>query len=85
MRPGAAAPRRGTPARLYGAWSSDGFALLAAFTAASITWSLMPADSWFEANRTFAYLAAFAGGLALGRLAPRRWSALLHGVAIAAS
>ena len=30
-----------------------------------------PSDSWLEANRTFAYLAAFAGALALVRLAPR--------------
>ena len=83
MRPGAAVAAHGrTPARLRGAWALAAFALLAAFTALSITWSLMPADSWLETNRTFAYLAVFAGGLALGRLAPKRWSALLHGVAI---
>ena len=44
----------------------------------------MPSDSWLETNRTLAYLAVLAGGLALGRLAPGRWSALLAGVAIAA-
>ena len=59
------------------------FALLTVLTALSITWSLMPSDSWLETNRTLAYLAAFAGGLALGRLAPGRWSAVIAGVAIA--
>ena len=44
---------------------------LAAYTALSITWSLSPGDSWLEANRTFAYVAAFAGALALVRLVPR--------------
>ena len=42
-----------------------------AFTALSVLWSLAPADSWIEANRTFAYLAVFAGGIALARLAAR--------------
>ncbi len=44
----------------------------------------MPNDSWLETNRTFAYFATFAGGLALGRLRPGRWSALLAGIAISA-
>ena len=63
------APAR-TPARLRGAWVLVAFALLAVFTALSITWSLMPSDSWLETNRTLAYLAVLAGGLALGRLRP---------------
>ena len=58
------------------------FFALAAFTALSIMWSLMPADSWFEANRTLAYAAVLAGAWALGRLAPRRWSAVIAGVAL---
>jgi hypothetical protein len=73
-----------TPARLRGGWSLAAFTALALFTAFSITWSLMPNDSWLEVNRTFAYLATFAGGLALGRLAPGRWSDLINGIAIAA-
>ena len=48
------------------------FGLLAAFTALSIVWSLAPADSWLEANRTLAYLAVFAAGIALVRLVPGR-------------
>ena len=70
----------GTPVRLRGIWALLGFALLAAFTIASLNWSLTPGDSWLEASRTLAYLGTFAGGFALARLAPRRWSALLGGL-----
>ena len=61
---------RARPRVLRGSWVLVAFALLAVFTALSISWSLMPDDSWLETNRTLAYLAALAGGLALGRLAP---------------
>jgi hypothetical protein len=73
-----------TPHRLRGGYALAAFALLAVFTALSVTWSLMPNDSWLEANRTLAYFAVFAGGLALGRLRPRNWSALLAGIALSA-
>ena len=74
-------PRSFAP--LWGGGSLLAFGALAAFTALSITWSLAPSDSWLEANRTFAYLAVFAAGIALARLIPHRWPALLHGVALA--
>jgi hypothetical protein len=73
-----------TPARLRGITALAAFAALAVYTALSMTWSLTPGESWLETNRTFAYLATMAGGLALGRLAPRQWSAMLIGVALAA-
>jgi hypothetical protein len=73
-----------TPAVLRGSWVLVAFALLAAFTALSVNWSLMPNDSWLETNRTLAYFAVFAGGLALGRLRPGSWTALLAGIAISA-
>lgn len=73
-----------TPPRLRGGWVLGTFALLAAFTALSVNWSLMPGDSWLEANRTLAYLAVLAAGLALGRLIPGRWAALIAGVGAAA-
>ena len=44
-------------ARCTACWAVLAFALLAAYTALSIVWSLAPADSWLEANRTLAYLA----------------------------
>ena len=56
------------------------FAALALLTALSISWAINPADAWLEANRTIAYLAAFAGIAAVARLAPRRWPALLGGL-----
>jgi tetratricopeptide (TPR) repeat protein len=73
-----------TPARLRGAWLIGAFALLTAFTALSINWSLTPSESWLETNRMLGYLAVLAGGLALGRLWPGRWAALIGGVALAA-
>ena len=58
------------------------FAALAALTFASLAWSVQPASSWLEANRTLSYLAAFATAMALARLAPGRWPALIGGVAL---
>jgi tetratricopeptide (TPR) repeat protein len=57
------------------------FAALAAWTAASVAWSVQPATSWVEAGRTASYLAAFGGALALARIAPGRWRAVLGAVA----
>jgi len=57
------------------------FAALAALTYLSIAWSVQPANSWVEANRTLSYLAAFGAAVALARLAPTRWSALVGAVA----
>jgi hypothetical protein len=73
-----------TPAKLRGAWVLVAFAVLAAYTALSVNWSLMPGASWLEANRTLSYLAALVAGLALGRLAPGRWSAVVVGIAASA-
>jgi hypothetical protein len=67
-------------APLHGGGPLLAFAALAALTVLSVVWSLAPSDSWTEANRTFAYLALFAGGIAFARLAPQRWPALVAGV-----
>jgi hypothetical protein len=67
---------------LYGAAAVLAFALLAAFTSLSILWSLAPSDSWVEASRTLSYLFAFAGTMALARLVPGQWPAVLHGIAL---
>ena len=56
------------------------FAALAALSYLSIAWSVQPATSWLEANRTLSYLGAFGAAVALARLAPGRWKAVLGGV-----
>ncbi len=56
------------------------FGVLAALTAISIFWSIAPDLSWIEADRTFAYFAVFAAGVAAGRLAPTRYAVLLRGL-----
>jgi O-antigen ligase len=67
---------------LRGGLTLLGLGALAVYSAVSITWSLSPADSWTEFNRALAYLAVFAGGLALVRMLPGRWPAVLSGVAL---
>lgn len=54
------------------------FGLLAALTAISIFWSIAPDVTWVEADRTFAYFAVFAAGVALGRLYPAAAPLLLR-------
>jgi hypothetical protein len=56
------------------------FGALAALTAISIFWSIAPDQTWVEANRTFAYFAVFAAGVAAGRLAPTGYAILLRGL-----
>jgi tetratricopeptide (TPR) repeat protein len=60
------------------------FVALAVLTALSIAWSVQPAASWLEANRTLAYLGAFVAAVALARLFPQRWPALVGAIALAA-
>jgi O-Antigen ligase len=59
------------------------FAAMAALSYLSIAWSVQPATSWVESNRTLSYLAAFGAAAALARLAPGRWRAVVGGVAAA--
>ena len=71
---------RTADAPLWGAGPLLALGVLAAYTALSVLWSLAPADSWVEANRTFAYLAVFASGIALVRLMPGRWPGVVMGI-----
>ena len=61
------------------------FAAIAALTAISIAWSVQPDDSWLEANRTLSYAAAFGGAIALARLLPERWPAVVGSIAMLAT
>jgi hypothetical protein len=74
-----------TETRLWGAGALVLFGGLGALTLASISWSVQPANSWVEANRTISYLAVFAGALALARLAPRRWPGVVGAIAVLAT
>ena len=69
--------------RLWGGVTLLLLGAVAAWTAISVAWSIQPADSWQAANLTLAYLAVFAGGIALVHVAPARWSALLGAVVLA--
>jgi tetratricopeptide (TPR) repeat protein len=69
--------------RLWGAVTLTLMAALVVVTALSITWAVEPSGAWVEANRTLSYLATMAAGVALVRLFPHRWAALLGGVVLA--
>jgi hypothetical protein len=69
--------------RLWGGITLALFAALAALTAISITWSIDPASSWNAANLLFAYLGTFAAAIALVRISPRRWAAVVGAVVLA--
>ena len=75
----------GAPGRAWGGVTLLLFAALAALTYASIAWSVQPDNSWTEANRTLSYLAAFGAAIAMARIVPERWPALLGAVAAAAT
>jgi hypothetical protein len=80
----AAAVIWGPPGRFHGAVSVALFAALAALTALSITWAVVPSLAYVEANRTFAYLAVFAGAVGAARLAPRAGPVVINGILLAA-
>jgi tetratricopeptide (TPR) repeat protein len=73
----------GFRAAVHGGATLAALAALAGLTALSILWSLYPSDSWVETNRTLAYLAAFAAGVAAVRIARERWAAVAWGVLLA--
>src|ERR1700761_5180189 len=71
--------------RAWGGAAVGLFAAFSAFAALSIVWSVQPDWSWFGATQLLAYLSVFAGAVALGRLVPARWPALVGGLATAAA
>jgi O-antigen ligase len=69
----------------YGLWP---VALLIAFTALSglsVVWSVQPDVSWQDAGRLLAYSGVFGAAVALVRLGPDRWPAILGGLTLAAT
>lgn len=53
------------------------FGAFAVLTALSVGWSVEPAESWLEANRTLAWFATFVAAATLARAVPDGWSVLL--------
>ncbi len=71
-------------ARVYGLWPVGLLLAFTALTALSIVWSVQPDHSWQDSGRMLAYSGVFAAGVALVRIAPERWPAILGGLAMAA-
>ena len=71
--------------RWWGGVTIAWFAALALLTALSITWSIVPSDSWLEANRTIAYLMIFAAAVVGARAVGAWWSAVLGALCAAST
>jgi tetratricopeptide (TPR) repeat protein len=69
--------------RLRGAAPVALLLTLAAVAALSISWAVQPSSAWLEANRLFAYAAAFAAAVAAARVAPVRWPSVIGGILLA--
>jgi hypothetical protein len=70
--------------RAYGLWSLGLLLAFATLTALSVVWSVQPDESWQDAGRMFAYCGVFAAAIALVRIGPSYWPAVIGGVALAA-
>jgi hypothetical protein len=68
----------------YGVWSVALLLAFAVLTALSVVWSVQPDESWQDAGRMFAYCGVFAAAVALVRVDPGRWTAVLGGVTLGA-
>ena len=69
----------------YGLWPVGLLFAFTALSALSVVWSVQPDESWQDAGRMLAYSAVFGASVALVRLAPDRWPAILGGLALAAA
>jgi hypothetical protein len=72
-------------ARTFGLWPTGLLLAFTALTALSIVWSVQPDLSWQNSGRLLAYSGVFGTGVALARVAPRRWPAVLGGLTLAAA
>jgi hypothetical protein len=72
----------GRPA--FGLWSVGLLLAFAGLTALSVVWSVQPDESWQDAGRMFAYCGVFAAAVALVRIGPQHWPAVIGGLALAA-
>jgi cytochrome c-type biogenesis protein CcmH/NrfG len=70
--------------RAYGAWPAGLLLAFTVLTAVSIVWSVQPDHSWQDSGRMLAYTGVFTAGVALVRVVPGRWPAVLGGLTLAA-
>jgi len=70
--------------RAYGAWPAGLLLAFTVLTAVSIVWSVQPDHSWQDSGRMLAYTGVFAAGVALVRVVPDRWPAVLGGLTLSA-
>jgi O-antigen ligase/cytochrome c-type biogenesis protein CcmH/NrfG len=70
--------------RIWGVWPVALLLAFAVLSALSIVWSVQPEVSWQESGRLLAYSGVFAAGVALVRVVPERWPAVLGGLTLAA-
>jgi hypothetical protein len=80
---GALAVLASTPGPLHGGGALLAFIVLTVVTGLSVTWAVQPHDAWLEFNRTLAYLATFGAGVALARMLPGAWGALVGATLVA--
>ncbi len=76
---------RGRRGPLDGAFTMMAFGALALLCAVSVLWSVSPQQSWLSANLMIAYVAVFAGSMAIARLRSDGVQVVLRGVLLAAS
>ncbi|MEA2422548.1 MAG: hypothetical protein QOF55_1647, partial [Thermoleophilaceae bacterium] len=81
----ALAALRGRRGRLDGGLTLLAFGAYALLCALSILWSIAPHETWLSANLTIAYVALFAGGMAIARLRPDGVAVVLRGILLAAA
>jgi O-Antigen ligase len=71
-------------ARAFGIWSVGLLFAFTALTGLSVAWSVAPDASWQDAGRMLAYSGVFGAAVALARVLPAGWRALLGGIVLAA-
>lgn len=69
-------------ARAYGTWPLGLLLAFTMLTAISVGWSVTPDSSWQDTGRMLAYSGVFAAAVALVRVAPGYWRALLGGIVL---
>jgi O-antigen ligase len=69
----------------YGLWPVGLLLACTALGGLSVVWSVQPDASWQDAGRMLAYSGVFGASVALVRLAPNRWPAILGGLGLAAA